>query len=175
MKVLTEGPPDAKIMIVGEAPGKEEDESGKPFQGYAGQTLNNLLGQAGIARYQCLVTNVARERPPANKISFYFEDKKCTVPKPKLIGWIGELKAEIELYKPNIIIALGATALWALTGEKKISDFRGYILPCTLVPGRKVLATYHPQAVNYEWKLYFQTVLDLRKALRHSESPEIPA
>jgi uracil-DNA glycosylase family 4 len=174
MKVLTEGPPDAKIMIVGEAPGKEEDESGKPFQGFAGQTLNNLLGQAGIARYQCLVTNVARERPPANKISFYFEDKKCTIPKPKLIEWISELKREIELYKPNIIIALGSTALWALAGEKKISDFRGYILPCTLAPGRKVLATYHPQAVNYEWKLYFQTVLDLRKALRHSESPKLP-
>ena len=174
MKVLTEGPPDAKIMIVGEAPGKEEDESGKPFQGYAGQTLNNLLGQAGIARYQCLVTNVARERPPANKISFFFEDKKCTIPKAKLIGWISELKQEIELYKPNIIIALGSIALWALTGEKKISDFRGYILPCTLVPGRKVLATYHPQAVNYEWKLYFQTVLDLRKALRHSESSAMP-
>src|SRR5690606_14362595 len=56
----------------------------------------------------------------------------------------------------------------------KISDFRGYVLPCTLVPGRKVLATYHPQAVNYDWKLYFQTVLDLRKALRHSSFPEIP-
>ena len=174
MKVLTEGPPDAKIMLVGEAPGKAEDESGKPFQGLAGQTLNNLLGQAGIARYQCLVTNVARERPPANKISFFFEDKKCTIPKAKLIEWISELKSEIELYKPNIIIALGSIALWALTGEKKISDFRGYILPCTLVPGRKVLATYHPQAVNYEWKLYFQTVLDLRKALRHSESSAMP-
>ncbi len=174
MKVLTEGPPDAKIMIVGEAPGKAEDECGKPFQGAAGQTLNNLLGQAGIARYQCLVTNVARERPPANKISLFFEDKKCTIPKPKLLLWIKELQDEIKLYKPNIIIALGATALWALTGEKKISDFRGYVLPCTLVPGRKVLATYHPQAVNYDWKLYFQTVLDLRKALRHSSFPEIP-
>ena len=91
-----------------------------------------------------------------------------------MIGWISELKQKIELYKPNIIIALGAIALWALTGEKKISDFRGYVLPCTLVPGRKVLATYHPQAVNYEWKLYFQTVLDLRKALRHSESSAMP-
>ena len=173
MLVLTEGPADAKIMIVGEAPGKDEDESGKPFQGYAGQTLNNMLAQAGIARYQCLVTNVARERPPANKISFYFEDSKCTVPKPRLIEWIAKLKEEIILYKPNIIIALGATALWVLTGEKKISDFRGYVLPCTLVPGAKVLPTYHPQAVNYEWKLYFQTVLDLRKAARHSEYPDI--
>ena len=174
MQVNTEGPLDAKIMLVGEAPGEEEDKTGRPFQGYAGQTLDNLLGQAGIARYQCLVTNVARERPPANKIFYFFEDKKCTIPKPKLAAWINKLREEIILYNPNIIIALGATALWALTGEKKISDFRGYILPCTLVPGKKVLPTYHPQAINYEWKLYFQTVLDLRKALRHSTFSEIP-
>src|SRR5664280_1830162 len=145
MIVGTEGPPDARIMLVGEAPGKDENILGRPFVGYAGQTLDNLLGQAGIARYQCLVTNVAREQPPANKISYFFEDRKCTIPKPKMQAWIAKLKEEIELYKPNILIALGATALWALTGEKKISDFRGYILPCSLVPGRKVLATYHPQ------------------------------
>ena len=173
MIVNTEGPTNAKIMLVGEAPGEEEDKLGKPFVGYAGKTLDALLSQAGIARYQCLVTNVARERPPANKIYFFFEDKKCTIPKPKLQVWIEKLKEEIELYQPNIIIALGVTALWALTGEKKISDFRGYVLPCTLVPGKKVLATYHPQAINYDWKLYFQTVLDLRKGLRHSEFPEI--
>jgi len=174
MIVNTEGPLDAKIMLVGEAPGTEEDKTGRPFQGYAGQTLDNLLGQANIPRYQCLVTNVAREKPPAGRIFYFFEDKKCTIPKPKLAAWIDKLKEEIILYNPNIIIALGATALWALTGEKKISDFRGYILPCTLVPGKKVLPTYHPQAINYEWKLYFQTVLDLRKALRHSTFPEIP-
>lgn len=173
MLVNTEGPTNAKIMLVGEAPGEEEDKLGKPFVGYAGKTLDVLLSQAGIARYQCLVTNVARERPPANKIYFFFEDKKCTIPKPKLQLWIEKLKEEIELYNPNVIIALGSTALWALTGEKKISDFRGYILPCTLVPGKKILATYHPQAINYDWKLYFQTVLDLRKGLRHSEFPEI--
>jgi uracil-DNA glycosylase family 4 len=174
MIVNTEGPLDAKIMLVGEAPGEEEDKQGRPFVGPAGRTLDALLGQAGIARYQCLVTNVARERPPANKISFYFEDKKCTIPKPRLREWIAKLKEEIELYQPNIIVALGATALWALTGEKKISDFRGYAIPCTLVEGRKVLPTYHPQAVNYEYKLHFPTVLDLRKALRHSAYPDLP-
>lgn len=174
MRVSTEGPLDAKIMLVGEAPGEEEDKTGRPFVGRAGNTLNQLLSQANIARYQCLVTNVARERPPANKIVYFFEDKKCTIPKPKLVDWIRELKSEIELYNPNVIIALGTTALWALTGEKKISEYRGYIIPCTLVPGKKVLPTYHPQAVGYEWKLFFQTVLDLHKALRHSEFPEIP-
>ncbi len=174
MQVLTEGPLDARIMLVGEAPGEQEDRSGRPFVGSAGKTLDNLLAQAGIARYQCLITNVARERPPANKISFFFEDKHCTVPKPKLQAWINKLKEEITTYSPNIIIALGATALWALTGEKKISEYRGYVLPCSLVQGKKVIATYHPQAVNYEWKLFYQTVLDLRKAFRHSKFPHIP-
>jgi len=174
MRCEIEGPDDAKIMMVGECPGAEEDKIGRPFVGKAGQTLNNLLAQAGIARYQCLITNVAKEKAPANKISFYFEDKKCTIPKPKMQEWVNELKADIELYRPNIIIALGATALWALTGEKKISIFRGYIIPCTLVSGVKVMPIYHPQAISYDWKLYFQSVLDFRKALRHSEFPEIP-
>jgi DNA polymerase len=174
MRVEIIGPDDAEIMLVGEAPGENEDKTGKPFVGRAGRTLNNLLAQADIARYRCLITNVAKERPPANKISYFFEDKKCTIPKPKMQGWIDELKAEIELYRPNLVVALGATALWALTGEKKISVFRGYIIPCNLVPGIKVLPIYHPQAVNYDWKLYFQSVLDFRKALRHSKFPEIP-
>ena len=173
MRCEIEGPDDAKMMLVGECPGAEEDKIGKPFIGRAGQTLNNLLAQAGVARYQCLLTNVAKEKAPANKISFYFEDKKCTIPKPQMQGWVDELKADIELYRPNIVVALGATALWALTGEKKISIYRGYILPCTLVPGIKIIPIYHPQAVNYEWKLYFQTVLDFRKALRHSKFSEI--
>lgn len=174
MIVRTVGPPGAKMMLVGEAPGAEEDLKGIPFVGTAGKTLDMLLSQAGISRYECLVTNVARERPPANKISFFFEDAKCTIPKPKLLEWLAQLAMDIKENKPNIIVALGNTALWALTGEKKISEFRGYILPCSLVEGFKVLATYHPMAVTHEWKIFFPTVFDLRKALRHSESRDIP-
>jgi DNA polymerase-1 len=161
-------------MLVGEAPGAEEELQGVPFIGAAGKTLDMVLSQAGITRYECLVTNVARERPPANKISFFFEDKKCTIPKPKLKEWIQQLKTEIEFNKPNVVVALGNTALWALTGEKKISEFRGYILPCSLAEGFKVIATYHPMALNHEWKLLFPTVMDLRKAKRHSEFSTIP-
>lgn len=174
MRVELEGAIDAEIMFVGEAPGETEDKLGKPFSGRAGRTLDNLLAQAGIARYQCIVTNVAKERPPAGRISYYFEDKKCTVAKPNMLEWVNELKMEILLYKPNVIVALGATALWALTGEKKISIFRGYVIPCTLVPGVKIIPVYHPQAINYDWKLYFQSVLDFRKVLKHSKDPEFP-
>jgi uracil-DNA glycosylase family 4 len=178
MFVRTVGPLDAKIMLVGESPGKEEDLTGEPFANMrefgAGRTLNQVLNQAGISRAECLIANVARERPPGNKISFYFEDKNCTIPKPKLKEWIELLRKEITLYNPNIVVALGSTALWALTGEKKISELRGYFIPCTLVPGKKVLATYHPQHINNEWKTFYPTVMDMRKAARHSSFPEVP-
>jgi len=174
--VRTEGPLTAKIMLVGEAPGEEEDRTGKPFRpnAPAGKTLNQLLAQAEITRAECLVANVARERPPGNKISFYFEDKKMTRPKPILKDWIATLKKEIETYKPNIVVALGGTALWALTGEKGIKDKRGYITESTLVPGQKIIATYHPQKVNYEWRLGFTAIMDLRKARINSEGPSMP-
>lgn len=176
MFVKTIGPHSAKIMLVGEAPGEEEDRSGKPFEHHApaGRTLNQLLDQAEITRAECLIANVARERPPGNKIQFYFEDKKMTRPKPVLKDWIGLLKAEIEMYRPNIVIALGATAMWALCGLKGIATYRGFIVESSLVPGQKVLPTYHPQKVNYEWKLGFTVVMDLRKARLNSDYPGMP-
>ncbi len=173
MKISTEGPPNAKIFFVGDFPSEEDSRTGKPFSGREGVTLNNLLAQANIARYQCLTTTVARDRPPANRIGYFFEDKKCTIPKLKMLEWINLLKQEIELYQPNVVVALGPTALWALTQEKKISDFRGYVIPCTLCPGVKVIPAYHPKAINFDWKLYFQTVLDFRKIERHSKSPKL--
>ena len=186
MFVATEGPPGAKMMLVGEAPGKEEDRIGRPFVGNAGRILDRLLSQAGINRRECLIANVARERPPADNIGYYFEDSKKTVPKPILLEWINLLKEEIELYNPNVIVALGAIALWALTGKRGIKAFRGAITECTLVPGKKVLPTYHPQFLDYSRKrtsqgregkpsvLSFTVVMDLRKALYHSRFPGLP-
>lgn len=174
MIVKTEGPSNANIMLVGEAPGEQENRAGKPFIGPAGKTLNILLRQAGIIREQCLVTNVAREQPPGNRIDFFFEDKKCTKPKPCLQKWLEDLRQEILLHRPNIVVALGATALWALCGVKGITAYRGFVTESSLVPGVKVLPTFHPQNVNYEWKNHFPVVLDLRKALRESTRPNMP-
>jgi DNA polymerase len=174
VRVPTVGPAGAKIFLLGEAPGKDEDLLCQPFVGLAGKTLNWLLSQAGISRVECLIGNVAKERPPGNKISTYYEDKKCTIPKPELRMWVEELRKELLFHKPNVIVALGSTALYTLTGNKAISKHRGYICESTLVPGLKVLPTYHPQNIQYEWKNFFPTVMDLRKAKRHSEFPEIP-
>lgn len=169
MIVNTEGPAGADIMIVGEAPGTTEDACGRPFQGYAGKTLNTLLSQAGILRSECLITNVARQKPPANDIGYYFLDSRKTQPKPILEGWINQLKEEISLHRPNVIIALGSTALWALTGERSITQFRGFLCTTNFSPMTKVIPTYHPQAVNYDWKLFFTALNDLKKAWHHSK------
>lgn len=177
MIVNTIGPPDATIMLVGEAPGEQEDRTGKPFEGSSptGRTLNKILEAAGISRHECLITNVAKERPPGNKIQFYFTDSKCTNPKPVLVQWIQSLKEEIEFYHPNIIVALGKIATQTLIGDVDlITATRGYIYNSTLIPGQKVLSTFHPQKVNYEWKLFFTAVMDMRKAVKNSTTPELP-
>lgn len=174
MKIHLSGPLDAQIMIVGDFPDSEAEKIGIAFCGREGQTLDNLLSQAGIARYQCLTTCVAKERPPGNSISYFYEDKKKTIPKPKLQTWIDELKADIETYKPNIVIALGPTAMQTLIGEKSIKALCGYIIDSTLVPGTKVISIHHPKNINFDWQLYFQSVIYFRKALQHSKFPEIP-
>lgn len=174
MFVKTTGPPGAKIMLIGEAPGEDENRTGKPFVGYAGRTLDKLLHQAGVSRQECLVTNIAREKPPGNKIGYFYEDKGMTIPKPVLREWLVLLKSEIEMYRPNIIVTLGATALYEICKLKGIKAWRGYLTKSTLVPGVKVLPTWHPQKVNYEWKLHFETIMDLRKAVQNSETPDFP-
>jgi uracil-DNA glycosylase family 4 len=187
--VRTVGPPDAKIFCVGEAPGEHEARLGTPFveSAPAGKVLTSLLNQAGIARFECLVGNVARERPPGNDIMFYFEDSKGWHPKPILQQWILDLKREIETFKPNIVIALGDTALWALAGVRGISKFRGAIMESALVPGQKMMATYHPSAILHEptYKVEesykkqivgigYVTLMDLKKAQRESLYAGVP-
>lgn len=83
------------------------------------------------------------------------------------------LAADIRVYRPNIVVALGGTALWALTGLAKISEFRGYVMESTLVNGVKVIGTYHPRFIIENWKESFTVVMDLRKAVRESSCPEI--
>jgi uracil-DNA glycosylase family 4 len=172
--VPTVGPVTSDIMFILEAPGEAEDRTGLPLQGRAGNTFNTLLSQAGIIRSKCLIANVARERPPANDIKHYFVDKGCKIPTPRMLEYIALLQKEIETYKPNVVIAMGNTAMWALTGRKGIKHARGSVATSTLVPGQKVLMTYHPQAVGYDWGLATTVVMDLKKALYHSRFPEVP-
>lgn len=150
--VPPDGPLEAKILFVGEAPGEEEDELGTPFVGAAGQLLNRCLSSKGILRSEVLVHNIFSQRPPRNEIKHYFKDKSCRFP-----TWEGE--EHIRVFKEwltkinslgnlNVVVALGAVPMWLLTGKDKIEKWRGSVLPCTLVEGIKVYCTYHPSYVN---------------------------
>jgi uracil-DNA glycosylase family 4 len=172
-------------MIVGEAPGEHEERMGLPFVGPSGAELDRMLQEAEILRSTCFVTNVVRKRPPGNDISVFFAERKsdrtlahverhgkwCL---PVVIDGIELLKREIEACQPNVIIALGNTALWALTGNWGITSWRGSTLECSLPVALdykpKVVPTYHPALVLRQWSWRQTAVHDLRRASRHSHS-----
>lgn len=176
--VFGEGPSDAKIMIVGEAPGAQEARLGRPFVGPSGNLLNELLNSAGILRGMCYVTNVVKEQPPANNIKVFFDVAAKGGPSEtkEFLGYKELLADEIRRIKPNVVIAVGGTALWALTGNLGIMNWRGSVCESTLVPGVKVIPIIHPASVlygSYEHQHYI--TFDLLRARKQSVSPALPA
>ena len=168
------GPANAKIALVGEAPGRDEEKAGIPFVGASGQLLNQMLGEAGLTRSEVWVTNVIKERPPGNNIKVHFIDAKCTKPKATMERALEQLKEELERINPNVVVAIGDTALWALTGLRNITKRRGSIYESTLVPGMKVVASLHPAYVLRNWSPWRYIIpVDLRRAVEESESKEL--
>jgi len=182
------GPTTARIMIVGEYPGDSELARGMPFVGMAGQELDRMLKDAGVYRSACFVTNVVRERVlggdidnliAKNKSSvtpqhIEFQGKHCLKP---VIDGISLLRQEIDTIQPNVIIALGNLALWALTGQSGITSWRGSEMECSLQLATqrpvKVIPTYHPAMVFRQWVWRPVMIQDLRRAGRESHSPLI--
>ncbi len=153
------GPPDAKIILIGEAPGEEEERAGIPFVGAAGGMLKQMLSHAGINYSQCYVTNVMNVRPPGNRFKYFYEGK---LPSRELEdGWT-KLRNKVEAIKPDVIIPLGAEPLKALCNKDKISDWRGTWLSFR---GINVLPTYHPSYVNRVYKDHPIVEMDLIKAV----------
>lgn len=182
----TAGPKDAKIAIVGEAWGEQEALIGKPFQGYSGQELTRMLQEAGLARRDCFLTNVLALRPPNNDMqNLCVKKADCgegyALPHlgkvgqyldPQYLSELERLREELEIVRPNLIIALGATACWALLGTNGIGSLRGTVATSSIV-GCKVLPTYHPAAVLRNWAWRPIAIADLIKAKRESAYPEI--
>src|SRR3990167_3562754 len=132
------GSTNPKLLIVGEAPGKYEDEQGIPFVGPTGQMLNDFLFKAGIKRSECYLTNVVKYRPPLNDI------KKLHLINVDLSTSVSELWTnEISRLKPNCILALGDIALNAICGADGILDYRGSIL-LSRDGKTKCVPTIHP-------------------------------
>ena len=169
IRVPPKGPDNADIMIVGEAPGSEEEKRMEPFVGSSGQELTKMLHEAGIARTECFITNVCKTRPPGNEIKKYYSKFTNTtrIPGPELTQGIEELREEIRRVNPKLIIALGDTPLWALTGERGITKWRGSLLEAEGCP---VLPTYHPAAILRMWSWRFIAVHDLRRAKRYLDT-----
>jgi len=148
--VKGEGPRDARIAIVGEAPGAYEDRRLRPFVGPAGSVLEQCLHTAGLIRGEVYLTNVIKVRPPANNIKPFFDSRSFSA---EANEWLGFLRDELDEVKPNIIVACGKTALAALTGETQITALRGYLLDSIeLSHCKKILPTIHPAASLYDRK-----------------------
>jgi uracil-DNA glycosylase len=132
--VVGDFPTDARLMLVGEAPGAQEDVAGRPFVGKAGALLDQLLAEAGLARPMIAVANVLKCRPPANRAPTRLEAHRCT-------GW---LDRQVALANPDVVVTLGGTALaWALGRGHRLRDVRGNPMQWR---GRHLLVTYHPSA-----------------------------
>jgi uracil-DNA glycosylase len=137
------GPSEAKIVFVGEQPGDQEDIAGTPFVGPAGQILDEALLLAGIDRKVVYLTNAVKhfKFSPRGKRRIHERPNQSEI---QMCKWW--LDKELDLIKPNLIVALGSTAAFALTGNgKDITGRRGKMVQ--LVNDRTVFVTYHPSAI----------------------------
>jgi len=198
MKVMGSGPIPSRLMIVGEAPGADEEREGTPFVGASGAELNRMLHEAGILRTEAYVTNVVKYRPPNNDLSLFIATKKKDITSkhvklrdkyvlPVVEEGFQELLAEIEMVQPNVIITVGNLSTWALTGQWGVLKWRGSQLyrdnywghdirrlPPTMntMFHPKVIPTIHPAAILREWSNRPLVVADLRRAKKELSSRE---
>ena len=130
--VFGDGNPSARLMFVGEGPGADEDAQGLPFVGKAGQLLNNMITAMGLKREDVYIANIVKCRPPNNRVPEPAEANVCTQ----------FLLRQMDIVRPEIVVALGATAALYLLGVKRsLSALRGHWHTCR---GAKLAVTYHP-------------------------------
>lgn len=170
---------NARIFVLGESPSFHEMTSGKGFTGPSGKELDSLFRDSGIRREEVWISNVCkyfvRPNKPTQKIPFLTRAKADGI---DIDQCLRELQVEISDINPNVILALGGTALWAVTGKTKIGDYRGSLL---FGMGHKVVATYHPAHLLHaitggEFKGYWNRsimVLDMKRARDESYTREL--
>jgi len=175
------------IAFVAQSPGKNEVEQLRPLVGASGKLLQEICVTAGINFGLCSLLNIVGFRPPGNDFQFFCGKKAAVGGKdyklppiapgmylmPKYLPELQRLKEELETIKPNLVVALGREALWALTGLSGINKYRGSIVESTLVPGLKVLPTFHPAGIFRQYGNKPYLILDLFKAKSEMKFKEI--
>lgn len=165
------GPKDAKIVVVGEAPGENEVQQGRPFVGASGNLLQNTLRKMGVSPSEVYFTNVVKVRPAYNNFDvFYLDGPKRFVPSELLLKSYSDLRKELLELHPNVIIPVGGEPFKALLGNRPggISSWRGSILKSDY---GKLVGTYHP---SYILRSYGDLPIfehDIRRAVEESKTP----
>lgn len=199
MRLIERGSPSAPIWLIGEAPGKDEDERGVPFVGASGIELDKLLREAGIDPSDCFFTNVCHIRPPSylrngkwvhNDIEQFFLTKSAAkkagisesfgrYPAQPIAEGLSHLRDLLSSHSPRLLVALGNTPLWALTGHHGITKWRGSVFAidderdfglARPIGGPKVICTFHPADVLRQWTHRPVVLADLRRAAREARS-----
>ena len=137
-----EGPGNARLVVVGEGPGRVEDETGRPFVGQAGELLTKILSAIDLQRQQVFICNIVKCRPPENRVPQYDEIAAC----------VPYLYRQLDLLQPKVILAMGGTAAQTLLNTKQsLGALRNQV---HTFRGRPVIVTYHPAALlrNPNWK-----------------------
>ncbi len=151
--VFADGDPNARLMFVGEGPGADEDASGLPFVGKAGQLLNNMISAMGLKREQVYIANVVMCRPPKNRAPEPVEANTCSQ----------FLLRQIDVVQPKVIVALGSTAATYLLGVKQsLAALRGQWHD---VRGARCAVTYHPAYLLRDPKMKGEAWKDLQRVM----------
>ncbi|HEX4576793.1 MAG TPA: uracil-DNA glycosylase [Edaphobacter sp.] len=151
--VFADGNPNARLMFVGEGPGADEDASGIPFVGKAGQLLNNMIQAMGMKREEVYIANIVKCRPPNNRVPEPVEANTCDQ----------FLQQQIDVVQPEVVVALGATAAMYLLGVKQsLSALRGRWHSCR---GAKLAVTYHPAFLLRDPRMKSEAWKDLKRVM----------
>ena len=155
--VFGSGSARAGIVIIGEAPGANEDAQGLPFVGRSGQLLDRQLAETGIDRGDVYICNVVKCRPPQNRD-----------PRPEEVATCAPfLRAQLETLRPRVLCALGLHATrWLLPGKEPMAKLRGQILEYRGIP---TIATYHPAAILRNPRLKDNALADLKRVREIAE------
>lgn len=168
----SEGDPNSKLIIVAEAPAREEMVRCRPLVGPTGRLFNDLLSEAGGVRSRIHIVNVSRE--PISNISKYVGNNNKLTKAGEVLA--KDLQNRLSKTHPNTIVAMGKLALTALVGDGRISKLRGSPLESTLLPGTEVIPCLHPAMClpfRRQTHMKYTIVADLRKALRHADMPGV--